>query len=226
MVELDNMLNEEDVSEYKDLKNEPVKKTAKKPVVKKEKAKPIEKPKKERTKAQLEAWDRCLAKRRENIKTKKEPVKQEPVKEEPVKQEPVKQEPVKQEPVNPFSNNNNDFNPLNKISQKKPPVKKPVAEAEVDSDQDLIDWGLDNEVEEESEESEEEEVVVVKKPKTKPKIKPIPKSKPKKIKYVYESESEESEEEVVVPKKSTNNVGRKDLLEGLDWRERARLRGF
>jgi len=172
MVELDNMLNEEDVSEYKDLKNEPVKKTAKKPVVKKEKAKPIEKPKKERTKAQLEAWDRCLAKRRENIKTKKEPVKE----------EPVKQEPVKQEPVNPFSNNNNDFNPLNKISQKKAPVKKPVAEAEVDSDQDLIDWGLDNEVEEESEESEEEEVVVIKKPKAKPKIKPIPKSKPKKIK--------------------------------------------
>ena len=219
MVELDNMLNEEDVSEYKDLKNEPVKKTEKKPVVKKEKAKPIEKPKKERTKAQLEAWDRCLAKRRENIKTKKEPVKQEPVNEEP-----VKQEAVKQEPVNPFSNNNNDFNPLNKISQKKTPVKKPVAEAEVDSDQDLIDWGLDNEVQEESEESEEEEVVVIKKPKAKPK--PKPKPKPKKIKYVYETESEESEEEVVVPKKSTNNVGRKDLLDGLDWRERARLRGF
>ncbi len=222
MVELDNMLNEEDVSEYKDLKNEPVKKTAKKPVVKKEKAKPIEKPKKERTKAQLEAWDRCLAKRRENIKTKKEPVK-----EEPVKEEPVKQEAVKQEPVNPFSNNNNDFNPLNKISQKKAPVKKPVAEAEVDSDQDLIDWGLDNEVEEESQESEEEEVVVVKKPKAKPKPKQKTKPKPKKIKYVYETESEESEEEVVVPKKK--KVPKEeiiDTLDTLDWRSRMRLRGF
>jgi hypothetical protein len=211
MVEIDNILNEEDdnINDYKEVVE------TKKEVVNNKK---IEKQKKPRTPAQIEAWDKALAKRRENIAKKKngglDPIKEEPVKEEPVK----KEKPIKEKiESNNFINENTNFQPdLSKIN-------KGGLKPQYESDEELNAWLNDNveveEAEAESESSEEE--IIIKKPKKVQKQQVPKKSKPKKIKYVYEDEDEEEyEEPIYEPKPSKNSYDQ------LDMRSRLRLSGF
>jgi len=225
MVEIDNILNEEDdnINDYKEVVE------TKAEVVNNKK---IEKTKKPRTPAQIEAWDRALAKRRENI-AKKKNGGLDPIKEEPVK-EPVKKEPKKTQSNNFVTKHTNIQPDLSKINKAglKPQEKKEIDDynssynvaPQYEEDEELNAWlnGEDTETEEEEEEYEEEEIIVKKSKPKKVQQKPVPKkSKPKKIKYVYEEDSEEEyEEPIYQPKPSTNSY------EGLDMRSRLRLGGF
>lgn len=218
MVEIDNILNEEDdnINDYKEVVE------TKQEVVNNKK---IEKKKKPRTPAQIEAWDKALSKRRENIAKKKngglDPIKEEPVKETPVK----KEKPIKEKiESNNFINENTNFQPdLTKINKNGLKSQENNVAPQYDSDEELIAWLNDNveveEAEAESESSEEE--VIIKKPKKVQKQQVPKKSKPKKIKYVYEDEdSEEYEEPIYEPKTSKNSYDQ------LDMRSRLRLSGF
>jgi len=228
MVEIDNILNEDDdnINDYKEVVE------TKQEVVNNKK---IEKKKKPRTPAQIEAWDKALSKRRENI-AKKKNGGLDPIKEEPVKKEPVKKEkPIKEKiESNNFINENTNFQPdLSKINKGglKPQEKKEIDDynssynvaPQYDSDEELNAWLNDNveveEAEAESESSEEE--IIIKKPKKVQKQQVPKKSKPKKIKYVYEDEDEEEyEEPIYEPKPSKNSYDQ------LDMRSRLRLSGF
>lgn len=153
--------------------------------------KTIEKAKKPKSKAQQEAWARCLAGRREAVERRK-------------KEKAKLNEKIK------------------KI--KKEPIVLSEDEEQVSS----------------SSEDEPEPVVIVKK-----KRKKIEKKKKPKVQYVYESEDEDTDntddedyepsppplrrsksKKNVEPESEDDTTPQQNDYENLDWRSRARLRGF
>ena len=204
MVEIDNIVNQETEVEQNPVSNDGVE-----PEVKQT----IEKKKKPRSPAQIAAFEKAIAKRKSNLEAKKKVKIEE-------KNPEIKEEVKEMVKINTTSTNENafpstqtGFNPLDVdltawIEQDNTP--EPEVEDNDEDDQDYAD-------NEESSSSEEEEIIVKKKPKKiKAKPIPIPKKpieKKKKQKIVYVSDSEDDEHEV-------------DPLAGLDFRSRARLRGF
>jgi hypothetical protein len=206
MVEIDNIVNEETEVEQNTVSNDGVE-----PEIKQT----IEKKKKPRSAAQIAAFEKAIAKRKSNLEAKKKVKIQE--KKPEIKEEMVK---INTPSENAFPSTQTGFHPLDIdlkawIEQDTTPEPEP----EVEDDEE------DEDYQDEEEDSSEEEIIVKKKPKT-VKAKPIPipkkkpiekKKKPKKPKIVYISDSGTDDEP---------EAPAKDPLDGMDFRSRARLRGF
>jgi len=214
MVEIDNIVNEDNEIETNPISNDGVE-----PEVKQT----IEKKKKPRSKAQIEAFEKAIAKRKSNLEAKKKKVniveKKPQVidKEMKIEKQNTNNFPTTQTGINPL-----DINLQEWINQENTP--EPQVEPQDDDDDDDDDYDDDDDDGDDEESTEEEEEIIVrKKPKTKPipipKKKPVPKNKPiekkKKPKIVYVSDSSDDDE----PQE-------KDTLSGMTWRDRSRLRGF
>lgn len=236
-VDLENILNEDDEKKNQQRKN---------------KGKSIEREKKPRSAAQIEAFNKMIATKKEKFAAKKKAIEDAKQAEEVVEEEPIQENQVK-----PFPKPSN-FNPLNALKS------KPKAPKEISEPLKEID-DKEEEADEESEQSEEEVEIV--KPKRKPAKKAPKKPAPKKKKKVIieesssesddidlsnwlgddeSSESDEYEQVYIRKKKPTKKivksksvrqpvaqvaqpaqpVQQEDPLEKLHWRERARLRGF
>ena len=209
MVEIDNIVNEETEVEQNTVSNDGVE-----PEIKQT----IEKKKKPRSPAQIAAFEKAIAKRKSNLEAKKKKVniqeKKSPVIEE---KEMVK---INTTSENAFPSKQTGFNPLDvDLKAWMAQDNTPEPEPEVEDDEE------DEDYQDEEEDSSEEEIIVKKKPKT-VKAKPIPipkkkpiekKKKPKKPKIVYISDSGTDDEP---------EAPAKDPLDGMDFRSRARLRGF
>tara|TARA_R100000388_G_C7222408_1_gene149728 strand:- start:44 stop:682 length:639 start_codon:yes stop_codon:yes gene_type:complete len=185
-------------------------------VVPQDNPKPIEKKKKPRTPAQIEAWKKCLAKRKEMCgainKAKKD------TKEQIKREKQIAVEKVLSKDPNP---------------RRKPKIDLKSVEEELEDDEDIADTEI---TEEEEEDEEIPSPVVVKVKKNKKIEKPKAKKKPKKIVYITDSEDEDEEDNndddnddddyIPEPPKRRARATAPAPEPEMDFRTKMRLRGF